>query len=329
MVGAPVDSHDAALLPLTVGRKPFMAPCQSERRRRHHPRVPGAASDPPPVPVTMRALVVTAGCVLVLGAFAATAAWAPSPAAALGVRAFAFDVVAVACASTDDGVCLAYGGSMPGPTLDVREGDTVVVTLTNRIAATIGAVAADPAVKARLAAANVSYHTHGMVGPQAMDGVAAHPGTQLVGGVAPPGGSFTYTQRAAFAGTWHYHDHVLGLDGVEGTKRGLYGALVVRAAGETAPDRVFDLHLHDKGPNNGNGLTANVAAGSSFEIAIVGLGDVVWVVDVKAPDGSAIASRKVAPGTSDRVRVDVAEPGDYTWTAKWGPYSHAGKVSAS
>lgn len=230
-------------------------------------------------------------------------------------RAYALEAVAFACATQPDKVCLGYGGAAPGPLLDVNEGDLVTLTLFNNVSRTVWALDAPLAVKARLANASISFHVHGTALSAAEDGVAAHAGTALVPSVAAPNGSFTYHVRAAFAGTWHYHDHVLGADGSEGIARGLYGTLLVRPPLAQRPDRVLDLHLLDKGANGGQGLDADVAAGSSFEVAVVGLGNWVWDVQLRDPSGAPVGALALGPGESESIRVDHAQAGTYRWSA--------------
>lgn len=244
-------------------------------------------------------------------------------------RLVALEAVAFACDHAPDGVCLAYDGVAPGPLLDVMVGDEVEVTLVNRVAETVAALDAPADVKARLAAADVSFHVHGVAVAADMDGVAAHPGTLLAQSVAPPGGSFTYRFRAAFAGPWHYHDHVLGHDGSEGAARGLYGSLVVRDPTEPRPDRTLDLHLHDAGANLGQGLDAQVAAGERVELLVVGLGNTVWDFELADPQGATLARLAVGPGMSERVVVPQAEAGAYRWRAWFALDEHAGEVVAS
>lgn len=230
-------------------------------------------------------------------------------------RAFTLEVTAVPCPQQDDGVCLAYNGQVPGPTLDINVGDTLVITLVNRIPETIGAITDDAALVTRLSAAPVSWHVHGTAVPNEMDGIDAHAGTNLVRSVAEPSQTFTYRTRAAFAGAWHYHDHVLGFDGAEGVDRGLYGGLLVRNGAELRPDATLDLHLLDEGANGGRGADATVAAGSSFEILVVGLENILWTVELRAPDGSLVGTTQTGPGLSSRFLVEDAQPGEYAWRA--------------
>lgn len=241
-------------------------------------------------------------------------------------RTFVWDVTAASCAGAADGVCLAYDGQIPGPTLDVNLGDTVVITLNNRIAETLPAGA-----PAHLASTPVSFHVHGTSIAADNDGVLAHVGTQMVESVAHANGSFTYTFRAAFKGTWHYHDHVLGHDGAEGTARGLFGALVVRSGAEPRPTSTIDVHVHDSGVNVGEGVAPLVplAAGDRAEFLVVGLGNRVWTVTITDPLGVELARRVIGPGMSEAVVVPQLMSGAYAWRAQWGPFVHSGEVSVA
>lgn len=100
----------------------------------------------------------------------------------------------------------AYNGAIPGPELRVTEGDTLRVTVKNRLPHS----------------AETSTHWHGIPVPNAMDGV---PGaTQKA---IAHGQDFVYEFVAPTAGTYFYHPHVgLQLD------RGLYGPLIIESAHE-------------------------------------------------------------------------------------------------
>lgn len=90
-------------------------------------------------------------------------------------------------------------GSIPGPTLRWREGDTVTIRVTNRLAR------------------STSIHWHGMLVPFEMDGV---PGLSF-GGIAP-GQTFTYRFKVQQSGTYWYHSH----SGMQ-EQTGMYGAIVI------------------------------------------------------------------------------------------------------
>ena len=90
-------------------------------------------------------------------------------------------------------------GSIPAPTLRLREGDTVTIRVTNKLPV------------------STSIHWHGIILPYQMDGV---PGISF-GGIAP-GETFTYRFRIEQSGTYWYHSH----SGMQ-ELTGMYGAIVV------------------------------------------------------------------------------------------------------
>jgi FtsP/CotA-like multicopper oxidase with cupredoxin domain len=95
----------------------------------------------------------------------------------------------------------AYDGQVPGPTLRVRLGDTLRVTLANRLP--------EP----------TTIHWHGVRLPNAMDGV---PGVTQP--AIEPGQRFTYEFMPKDAGTYWFHPHLSASEQVE---RGLYGVVIV------------------------------------------------------------------------------------------------------
>ena len=110
-------------------------------------------------------------------------------------------------------------GSIPGPTLRWREGDTVTIRVTNRLPV------------------DTSIHWHGILLPFEMDGV---PGISYKG--IPPGETFTYRFKVEQTGTYWYHSH----SGMQ-EQTGMYGAIVIEAAGgETIQaDRDYIVQLSD------------------------------------------------------------------------------------
>jgi CopA family copper-resistance protein len=90
-------------------------------------------------------------------------------------------------------------GSIPGPTLRLREGDTVTIRVTNRLREA------------------TSIHWHGIILPFRMDGV---PGISFAG--IAPGETFTYRFTLRQSGTYWYHSH----SGMQ-EQTGMYGALIV------------------------------------------------------------------------------------------------------
>ncbi|KFL89655.1 Multicopper oxidase [Acetobacter malorum] len=92
------------------------------------------------------------------------------------------------------------GGTVPGPVLRWRQGDTVAVNVTNT-----------------LRHEDTSIHWHGIRLPSDMDGV---PGLSFTG--IKPGETFTYRFRLHQSGTYWYHSH----SGMQ-EAQGLYGAVVI------------------------------------------------------------------------------------------------------
>jgi len=105
----------------------------------------------------------------------------------------------------------AYNGRLPGPTLEVREGDRVVVHFRNDLPEA------------------TTVHWHGLHLPFASDGSPFHP--------VEPGETYDYefTVRPGTAGTYWYHPHPHHRTGYQVAK-GLYGAVIVRAADDPIAD---------------------------------------------------------------------------------------------
>ncbi len=110
-------------------------------------------------------------------------------------------------------------GSLPGPTLRMREGDTVTIRVTNRLREA------------------TSIHWHGIILPYQMDGV---PGVSFPG--IAPGETFTYRFTLQQSGTYWYHSH----SGMQ-EQTGMHGAIIVDPReGETIrADRDYVLLLSD------------------------------------------------------------------------------------
>ena len=105
-------------------------------------------------------------------------------------------------------------GSLPGPTLRWRAGDTVTIRVTNRLAE------------------DTSIHWHGILLPYQMDGV---PGISF-NGIAP-GETFTYRFKVQQTGTYWYHSH----SGMQ-EQTGMFGAIIVDPPGAD-PIRVDRDHV--------------------------------------------------------------------------------------
>ncbi|MFD4191075.1 multicopper oxidase domain-containing protein [Amycolatopsis thermoflava] len=139
------------------------------------------------------------------------------------------------------GYGLAPGGAtVPGPVLEMWEGDTLEIDLVNTTDRVL------------------SLHPHGV------DYDVNSDGTLMNGSAVMPGQTRRYTWRShvgyrradgswaeGTAGYWHYHDHAMGTEhGTEGVLKGLYGALVVRRQGDLLPKRQFTVVFNDMTINN-------------------------------------------------------------------------------
>lgn len=113
---------------------------------------------------------------------------------------------------------MTYNGTVPGPTIEARAGDTVVVHFTNRLD--------QP----------TTIHWHGVRVPAAMDG-SPHAQPPVA-----PGATFEYRFTVPDAGTFWYHPHVTESVQME---RGLYGAVVVRGDREPRADAEGVVVLDD------------------------------------------------------------------------------------
>jgi len=94
-----------------------------------------------------------------------------------------------------------YNGIFPGPTIEAKVGDTLVVNFTNKLNV------------------NTTIHWHGLELPANMDGSFT---AQLP---VEPGGTFRYEFTLNRAATHWYHPHIQSNIQIE---KGLYGALIVR-----------------------------------------------------------------------------------------------------
>ncbi|UDI91115.1 copper resistance system multicopper oxidase [Pseudomonas sp. IAC-BECa141] len=114
---------------------------------------------------------------------------------------------------------LTINGSLPGPLLRWREGDTVTLRVRNRLKV------------------DTSIHWHGILLPANMDGV---PGLSFKG--IEPGGVYVYQFKVRQHGTYWYHSH----SGLQ-EQAGVYGPLVIDAR-EPEPfqyDRDYVVMLSD------------------------------------------------------------------------------------
>jgi manganese oxidase len=140
----------------------------------------------------------------------------------------AFDLFAERLGKNKVGYGLEPGGAtIPGPTIEMTEGQCIAVTLVN-----------DAGVR-------VSMHVHGAHYTPASDGTVHNRSC------VEPGKSRTYVFSApgprtlddgtvvpGTAGYWHYHDHCMkGAHGTAGIRSGLFAAFIIRRPQDPVPDR--------------------------------------------------------------------------------------------
>jgi FtsP/CotA-like multicopper oxidase with cupredoxin domain len=168
----------------------------------------------------------------------------------------------------------AYNGTVPGPLLRARRGETLKVTLENHVADA------------------TSLHWHGIRLPNAMDGVP-HLTQKPVG----RGESFVYEFEAKDSGTFWYHPHWKSYEQVE---RGLYGALIVDEVAPPVVDRDVLWVLDDWRLTPEAKISADF--GSIFDLSHAGrLGNTVTV------NGRVTDEFKLRAGERIRLRlVNVA-----------------------
>ena len=132
----------------------------------------------------------------------------------------------------------AVNGLVPAPILRWREGDTVTLAVTNRLAQ------------------SSSIHWHGIRLPAAMDGV---PGLSFDG--IAPGQTFIYRFPVQQSGTYWYHSHC----GFQ-EQTGLYGALVIEPAGGYAYafDRDYVVVLSDWSDEDPDTIVSNLKLQSDY-----------------------------------------------------------------
>jgi FtsP/CotA-like multicopper oxidase with cupredoxin domain len=160
-----------------------------------------------------------------------------------------------------------YGGTMPGPLIDAKVGDELVVHFTNALP--------EPTM----------VHWHGVRLPAAMDG------SPSVQAPVKTGESFDYRFRLKDAGLFWFHPHLRTGEQVE---RGLAGVLRVRGEGEPDVDdeRVLvldDVKLGDDGQFPRYVDDASKMLGREADTLLV--------------NGVRDAELRVRPGALERLRI--------------------------
>lgn len=233
------------------------------------------------------------------------------------------------------GYGLAPGeATIPGPLLEMYEGDTMEITLVNTTDQ------------------QLSIHPHGVLYDTESDG------SPLNASFNKPGETRTYIWRTTgptsmgrrtrpgSAGYWHYHDHAMGTPhGTGGITAGLYGGLIVRRAGDILPDRQFTVVFNGMLINNKIApdtpmFEANL--GETVEFICIGHGDMFHTFHMHAhrwantrtgyfegpvDSSEAIDNRDLNPGSSFGFQIIAGEdvgPGAWMYHCHVQFHSDAG-----
>ena len=164
----------------------------------------------------------------------------------------------------------AYNGAVPGPLIELHEGDRFRVNFHNALSQ------------------ESNIHWHGLPVPPEMDGNPMD--------TVPPGGSFTYEFDVlpGTAGTYWYHPHPHHISH-EQVFRGLTGMIIVRSGADPVPSDIpekhlfiTDLRLDANGaiPDNTDGDTLNGREGNHILV-----------------NGRERPVIRIRPGSSQRWRI--------------------------
>lgn len=127
---------------------------------------------------------------------------------------------------------VGYNGASPGPVLRFKEGEDVVINVTNNLSEM------------------TSIHWHGLILPYQQDGVPniSYPGIK-------PGETFTYRFPIVQSGTYWFHSHSTFQE-----PDGAYGAIVIEPKGREPfrYDREYVVQLTDAHPHSGSRIMRNL-----------------------------------------------------------------------
>ncbi len=182
---------------------------------------------------------------------------------------------------------MTINGSLPGPILRWREGDTVTLRVRNRLKE------------------DTSIHWHGIILPANMDGV---PGLSFHG--IAPDGMYEYKFKVNQNGTYWYHSH----SGLQ-EQLGVYGALVIDAK-EPEPfsyDRDYVVLLSDWTDENPTRVLAKLKKQSDYYNQHKRtVGD--FIDDVSEMGWSAAVADRKMWAEMKMSPTDLADVSGYTYT---------------
>ncbi|MDV7212662.1 copper resistance system multicopper oxidase [Azotobacter beijerinckii] len=184
-------------------------------------------------------------------------------------------------------IATTINGSLPGPTLRWREGDTVTLRVRNRLDE------------------DTSIHWHGILLPANMDGV---PGLSFDG--IAPGGLYEYRFKVKQSGTYWYHGH----SGFQ-EQTGVYGALIIDPR-EPEPfryERDYVVMLSDWTDENPARVLKKLKKQSGYyNFRKRTVGD--FIADVGEHGWAATVAERKAWAAMRMTPTDLADVSGYTYT---------------
>ncbi len=182
---------------------------------------------------------------------------------------------------------IAVNGSVPGPTLRWREGDTVTIAVSNRLKEA------------------TSIHWHGIRTPSDMDGV---PGLSFPG--IAPGETFVYRFPVRQSGTYWYHSHTRFQE-----QTGHYGALIIDPQDKHPVefDREYLVVLSDWTDEDPETILSNLKQQSdfyNFRQRTVG----TFVSDAQSKGLGATISNRLIWGRMNMSPTDILDVSGATYT---------------
>jgi CopA family copper-resistance protein len=184
-------------------------------------------------------------------------------------------------------VATAINGSVPGPELRWREGDTVTISVTNRLGD------------------DTSIHWHGIRTPADMDGV---PGLSFPG--IRPNETFVYRFPVRQNGTYWYHSHSRFQE-----QTGHYGALIIAPAGNDPIqyDRDYVIILSDWTDEDPETVLSNLKQQSDYynhHQRTVG----TFLSDLQKKGLAATVSDRLTWGRMNMAPTDLSDVSGATYT---------------
>ncbi|MAS87241.1 MAG: copper oxidase [Micavibrio sp.] len=188
---------------------------------------------------------------------------------------------------------ITVNGTIPGPTLRFKEGEDVIINVTNTMKE------------------DTSVHWHGLLLPGEMDGV---PGFNGFPGIKP-GETFTYEFTTRQSGTYWYHAHSMGQE-----QDGHYGSIVItpKSKDPVKADRDYVVVLSDFHEEESSKIMANLKMSSEYyQYARRTIGD--FFSDVKERGfGKAWDNAKMWGGMR-MLPTDIADVTGYTFLINGKP----------